>query len=417
MTRKNIFLTCAALFFMLSSHLSAFSQAADTMRTYIFGHSLINHEWQVNPTPSNETSVPHWFHFLSQEANRHYEVSGQYGFLPQHATNTPVAQWGFDSVPSAWEDWLEPFSDAGFSNILITPANFAQWQPPHFLYPGDSLSPITATDMVFDWVNAQGGPDNLYIYENWPDMAPYLANGFPPTATEWTNYNAYLNGAFHDWFLDYHDSMRVRFPNQCVRMIPTGPVISNLLAQPPFDQIAIDTLYEDDAPHGRPTVYFLAALVTYMAMHEEMAPLSYQVPAIIDPIVPIVQNNYPQAVNYIWNQLLAFNDSNGDSRVFCNPPIVMDIGDDPTAPADFVDAEAAAAAITVYPNPTTGRIRIQGDLEDYRVEVLDLSGRNLRIGLQAEQGLDLNGLPAGLYLVRFRHVNGGPMVVKKVMKE
>lgn len=39
--------------------------AQDTLKTFIFGHSLINHEAQINTTPSQETSVPHWFHFLA----------------------------------------------------------------------------------------------------------------------------------------------------------------------------------------------------------------------------------------------------------------------------------------------------------------------------------------------------------------
>ena len=73
---KNIF--CLSLLFAL---VYVQVNAQQTVKTFIFGHSLINHELQVNITPSQETSVPHWMHFLSVEAGHNYSVSGQYGFL------------------------------------------------------------------------------------------------------------------------------------------------------------------------------------------------------------------------------------------------------------------------------------------------------------------------------------------------
>ncbi len=66
---KNLrFALGTAMLFLLATG-SVWGQASgDTLRTFIFGHSLIHHEAQVNPTPSQETSVPHWFHLLSAEA-------------------------------------------------------------------------------------------------------------------------------------------------------------------------------------------------------------------------------------------------------------------------------------------------------------------------------------------------------------
>ena len=312
---KNICLTlCAAMLCMLQATSLLGQSAPDTLRTYIFGHSLINHELQVNPTPSNETSVPHWFHLLAAEAGYGYAVSGQYGFLNGHAVNLPpIAQWGFDIVPPAWNDNVESFADADFDNILLTPANFAQWQGPAVPYWQDTLSPITATSMLFDWTMMQEDSLTFYIYENWPDMAPYLNNGFPPSASEWTDYNNYLNGSFHDWFIEYHDSMILRYPNHCVRMIPVGPLISGLVSQSPFDQIAVTTLYEDDAPHGRPNLYFLAGIVTYMSVYGVEPPASFVIPGDIDPLIA---ERYDEIVAFCWDELAAFVDDEGMSRVF-----------------------------------------------------------------------------------------------------
>ena len=111
--------------------------AQNSVSTFIFGNSLVNHELQVNITSSQETSVPHWFEFLADEAGYAYAVSGQYGFLNTHVNNLPpVSQWWFDTVAGAWDSDNQLFSDVNFDNIIITPANFIQWQGPADNYFG-----------------------------------------------------------------------------------------------------------------------------------------------------------------------------------------------------------------------------------------------------------------------------------------
>lgn len=369
-----------------------------TLKTYIFGHSLINHELQVNPTPSQETSVPHWFHFLAEEAGYNYAVSGQYGFIPQHANLPPTAQWGFDSVAPAWDSDNYPFSQPNFDNILITPGNFIQWQGPSVDYFNDNQSPLDYTSQIFDWVNQQEDSLTLFIYENWLDMGPYISQGFPPSQSEWQAYNNYLSSDFHDWFIEYHDSLIIAHPNQCVRMIPVGPILSDLLMQAPFDQIAIDTLYEDDAPHGRPTIYFLAALTTYMAMYEEPAPSSYQVSSIIDPIVA---NNYQQAVDFIWNELLNFQTQLGESRVFC-----------PNSTANLETDELEI--LKVYPNPMNSHLNVNASMPITLIEILDSFGRVVISG--NEDSIDVVALNSGVYFCRVT-LNNGRSYVEKVIKK
>jgi len=412
MTNSIRFLSVCALSCLLFVS-AASGQALDTMRTYIFGHSLINHEVFGNPNPGQETSVPHWFHFLAAEAGYGYAVSGQYGFLNGHATSLPpFAQWGYDFVAPAWDSDHEPFSQADFNNILITPANFIQYQAPTLNYFGDTLTPISATGMIFDWVNLQEDSLDLYIYENWPDMGGFLSNGFPPTASEWAQYDTYLNAGFHDWFIEYHDSMRQAYPNQCVSMIPVGPVISALLSQFPYNQIPVTTLYEDDAPHGRATIYFLAAMVTYMAMYEERAPMTYQVPA---PVDSIIINNYPSVVNFIWNELLAFNDGQGNSRVFCSNNPLLDITEEEggrmTDPGNRQELE-----IAVYPNPTPGSLQVRTGHDNCQIDLLDLTGRKINVPIDNNQSLNLGNLPEGIYLVRIRDNSNGKVYLRKVLK-
>jgi hypothetical protein len=285
------------------------------LRTYIFGHSLINHEFNVNPVPSNETSVPHWMYHMAQAAGYSYGVSGQYGFLPQHDDLPPVPQWGFDRIPTIWSDETgDTFADVNFNSLLITVGNFIQYKSPEENYDGDAsdTSPVLSTLAITDWTLGQQEGLDIYIYENWPDMAGFIES-FPPTSNEFSNYHGYTTGDFHQWWLDYHDALIEARPNQSIHMIPVGPILSELLTTTDLNQVPVDILYEDDAPHGRPTIYFLAAMITYTAMYGEMPPAELQIPDIIDARVA---ENYSQIQEIIWNELEAFVDQDGNSRVW-----------------------------------------------------------------------------------------------------
>ncbi|MFY0627719.1 MAG: hypothetical protein JXR07_15585 [Reichenbachiella sp.] len=277
------------------------------MRSFMFGHSLI-----VHATESDETTVPHWMYLLSQQAGYSYGASGQYGFLPQHDDVPPISQWGFSQVPGIWESDIQPFSSADFNNVLITAGNFVQWQAPSINYYNEDTSPVTSTLTIIDWVLEQEPTAAIYIYENWPDMASY-ATEYPATRSEFDTYNDYTLGEFHSWWLEYQDTLIEARPDADIRMIPVGPILADLFTETNLNQIAVEDLYEDNDPHGRPTVYFLASLVTYMATFGVEAPVDFEIP---DTVSSIVKDNYEDVVTFIWEELQAFNDGQNNSRVF-----------------------------------------------------------------------------------------------------
>ncbi|TMM57188.1 T9SS C-terminal target domain-containing protein [Maribacter algarum] len=286
------------------------------LRTFIFGHSLIVHDPPLIATPSNETTVPHWIAELSVAAGFDYAVSGQYGFLPQHANLPPIAQWGFDRAEGAWDSDNQTFADANFNSILFTAGNFIQYQSALTPYDGDNpdnATPISATLEILDWVEQQEPGTAIYIYENWPDMAGFLSNGVPATTSEFENYNQYTQGEFHDWWIAYHEAVIQERPDLNVKMIPVGPIIAKLMNETDLSNIPFSELYEDDAPHGRPTIYFLASMITYMGMYGVETPSDFQVP---ETVHAIARDNYEMIVDFIWNELENFNDNQGNSLVF-----------------------------------------------------------------------------------------------------
>jgi hypothetical protein len=400
MLKRNITL---AIFFVLAI---VKLDAQKSITNYIFGHSLIHHEFQVNPTPSQETSVPHWMHFLSDAAGHQYEVSGQYGFLPQHDNLPPFAQWGFDFVPGAWDSDYETFADADFNTIIITPGNFIQWQSPTLNYPGESVSPISATEDIFEWCIQQESSLNFYIYENWPDMGPFLNNGFPPTESEWNAYNENLNNEFHDWFIDYHNSVSENFPDACVSLIPVGSLISSLLSAAPFNEIEVSDLYEDDAPHGQASIYFLSALITYMTIYEEMAPLDYTVESIVHPVIA---ENYEVIVETFWNDLNEFSLSD-DSEVFCNEPLIV------SSLSESIDDRT----FVLRPNPAHQYISIDSKMNVSSATIFDLYGNAMldaNVDSMDNSTIDVSNLESGMYILFIRDESNMVTSQRKFIKQ
>ncbi|MGB0930230.1 MAG: T9SS type A sorting domain-containing protein, partial [Chitinophagales bacterium] len=379
--------TLISLTFLFCSNINLYAQSQD-VKMYIFGHSLLVHEFTDNPPPSDELTVPHWMYLLAEEAEHNFAVSGQYGFLPQHANLPPFSQWGFDIVPTLWDSDVEEFSVVNFSHAMVTAANFVQYQAPSEPYfDQETMSPISATVDIADWLVEQEADIKIYIYENWPDMAGFIAGeGFPPTEAEFANYNNYTTGEFHDWWIEYHDAVLEMRPEHQVRMIPVGPILSGLLTETALKDIPILDLYEDNAPHGRPTTYFLAALVTYMGVYQEAAPLGFDVPGIVHSLV---KENYTAVVAYIWEELQRFNDNQGNSRVFFD------------GMATSIEENAAfESQIKLFPNPTDSFIGIEvKGVESLEFQVLNELGQVLQRSFVTSNGyqLDISGLSEGLY--------------------
>ncbi|WP_298553664.1 T9SS type A sorting domain-containing protein [uncultured Algibacter sp.] len=382
---------------------------------YIFGHSLIVHDPPTIPTPSDETSVPHWLHFLAENAGSSIGVSGQYGFLPNHedrtANETVRAQWNFDHVAQAWNSDNEDFSEVDFDVILITAANFIQYKPSNQNYdgPNSHTSPLASILNILDWAKAEEPNAVQYIYENWPNMNGLVLTEdgeFPPSEAEFENYHEIALGSFHDWWIDYHDFIQSARPNDNIKMIPVGPIISKLLTETPLNAITAETLYEDDSPHGRPTIYFLAALITYMAIYEEKLPATYIIPTsdTVNPVSPVVQANYQGTIDFIWNELLAFNYSNGQSRVFANNPLNVDYSNE-------------NVLVDIFPNPSEGVVNFSVLTSLINIEVYNTNGEKvIKKNKFSNSSLDISELSNGLYFIKLEDENYNTTIKKLIKK-
>ena len=274
----------------------------NTMKSYIFGHSLVNHA-------AGEQNIPHWMNELSDLAGETYMVDGQFGFLALQQL-PPIHQWGFEGVLSAWD---QSFANSDYDNVIITAANYIQYYPPSDPHI-DGKSTVQETLRLLDYVRQEEPGIPFYIYENWPEFKEPFP--FDPEGPQSQGYHDYTLGEFHEWWMELQDIVNTQRPAANVKLIPTGSIISGLLTEiEPLRNLTNADLYVDGDPHGNGIMYYLAALTHYMAIHEKRTPANFQAP---NSIPQEVRENYAEIVEYIWDALITFNYNDGSSRVFLN---------------------------------------------------------------------------------------------------
>lgn len=278
------------------------------VRVFIFGNSLVVHE--VTPEPTEEKKVPHWLGLLAEGSGLNFAVDGRYGFLRSYADFSELSpQWGFESASSIWTNESVPFADIDYNRIILTPTNFIQYQSSIEPYYDDpNTTPLSTSLSTIDQINAAHPGVPIFIYAGWADMAGF---GSFPDSINLSDYYTYELGEYTDWFLDYHDRLIRARPNIAIKMIPVGNILAKMLTDQLSGLELLDR-YEDDAPHGQGSLYFLASLITYSALYKRQAP-DYQAP---DTVHELIRNQYSSLASFIWSELNNFNHTDGTSRVF-----------------------------------------------------------------------------------------------------
>jgi len=92
-------------------------------------------------------------------------------------------------------------------------------------------------------------------------------------------------------------------PQANVQFVPVSSVLSFVLNSPFLRAVPFADLFEDNAPHGQPSTYFLAAqLITYISITGQAPPADYA-PSNDGVLLPEVVDNYGQIVGLIIDLL------------------------------------------------------------------------------------------------------------------
>lgn len=276
------------------------AQARDDSKVYFFGNSLVHHLSEDDEV----SNVPHWLNEMAKAGGKGFAADGEWGFLRNFAEGLPPkTNWAFDGVKRVWSQGRQGFGDAGFDAVVLTPTNFIQYQRPDVPYDGDNptgVSPLDAMLTVFDWVHQQSPQSRLFIYEGWADMGTFTRR-FPPNARSLRRYHAYNLADYHEWYDDLIDTLDTARPDHNVQLIPVGSVLSQLLAGDGIlSGLPAESFYTDDAPHGTPSLYLLAAMITYASLYNEAPPANFSPPITLHPDVV---EKYQDISAAIWNAM------------------------------------------------------------------------------------------------------------------
>lgn len=281
---------------MMSSAPAAFAddprKPVKSVRTFFFGNSTIFHG---NNTP--ETVVPYWINEFAKAGGNRFAFDGQFGFMQHHAEQPTIAQWGVPGVKGAWNSDTHKFGGANFDSIVITSANFIQSVSATEAFYGAPASVVEFTLKVIDDKHAEEPGVEFFIYENWPEMASFIADqAFPADAGEFAKFNDFTVGAFHDWWVEYNEALKDARPDVTIRLVPVGSMLSRLFTETGLSALTVEDLYVDEAPHGTGTLYFLAGIVTYTALYGQTPEAGYPVP---DVVHPLVREQYPEILKVV----------------------------------------------------------------------------------------------------------------------
>ncbi len=287
-------IACAMALALVPGFVTAEQQSA---KVYVFGNSLVHHLSEQ----AEHTNVPYWMNLMAREDGRELRLDGQWGFMRNFADGLPpTSNWSFDGVRGVWSPNRGGFGTAGFDAVLVTPANFIQYQLPDVPYDGENPSgesPVGAMQRLMDWVHKESPATKLYVYEGWAEMEGVVGR-FPPRERGFERYHELNQGEYHQWYEDLINVMQVTRPDYDVTLIPVAKVLAELMARGgPLADVPPEALYEDSAPHGTPTLYFLAAMVTYAWIFEAPPPAGYQPPATLHPDLV---SNYAAIAEQIW---------------------------------------------------------------------------------------------------------------------
>ena len=239
---------------------------------YFFGNSLVEH-----PSDTHETSAVYWLNYIARGAGKGLRADGTWVFLQDiKGKLPPQPEWRVPGVTSGWGGGVD-----GYDAVVLTPTNFIQYLRPDEVFNDDGLTALGAAGLAFDTAGPQA---RLFIYEGWADMGVVIGN-YPPSARQLRRYHRENRGSYHEWYVALTQGVKAAYPQHQVQLIPVASTMAQVYELPGLKELTGTDLYLDDAPHGTPTTYFLAALVTYAMLYEEAPPAALVLPSSIHPLV------------------------------------------------------------------------------------------------------------------------------------
>jgi hypothetical protein len=278
-----------------------------TRDVYAFLNSLHNHDAGAG---NENTSTGNWvrrFAVAAPNGGHTYTLGWQFGF---------AAPGGWTTLPRSSQQEVAP-------NVYINdPGNPAWTGATNIeiveLVPDNFFGPLVAPDQpnVEGWVyttrflhhidnweaNAPNANRVYAVHGGWPLLSGSYGTFASQTPAQRAAYIAHALGTYQTWLNDLTSLLQAARPT--LRIVQYGINRASMLAWRDTVMNTIPTvdLFEDNAPHGRSTMYFVNAIANYIEIFDEKPPANFS----INPawgVHTTVVNNYQAIVDYIWSAL------------------------------------------------------------------------------------------------------------------
>ncbi len=272
-----------------------------TVDVYAYLNSLHNHD--AGPDSVN-TSTANWIARLAPSApsgGNVYTCGWMFGFA--NAWTTPPNAQGQEVVTSPHMSGTSWVGGTQIEVVEFVPDNFEGpfYDPSAVSNFGFAYTP-RLLQLIDAWQATVPNPNRRYaIYGGWPDMGPYGQPG-SITPTQITNYRNWALGGYQTWLETLVAQLRAARPALDIRLHNVNKATILAWRDTVVSTIATSALFEDDAPHGTSTWYFLAAIADYIELYDEKPPAGFVFNGAWN-VHPTVTANYQSIVDYIWSVL------------------------------------------------------------------------------------------------------------------
>ena len=294
-----------------------------TAHAYLYLNSLYNH---ANPGSGQNAStrIGNWIKRMAEAAvtapngKNTFTVNAQFGFFNAW-TNPPAGTAMFEEVSSPYIlPWTSTWSGASnITRVGFVPDNFdGQYFDPAVNTNMGAAYQTRLLSFIDAWeTNAPNPNREYYVFSGWPAMNIYGGSGDNPSTVPagppsgYAGWLSYGLGAYQAWMELLVSRLRAARPGLNIRLHHTSRASLLAFRDTAVNGVARNTLFEDLAPHGRGSMYLIAAIAEYIELFDEKPPSNLFVSGggwSGDPGWPVdaaIKSNYQAIVDYIWGVL------------------------------------------------------------------------------------------------------------------
>lgn len=281
-------------------------------------HSLHNHSHPPSAQHAG-TRVANWVQRMASQApnggnsftigatfTNPWEWAGQAPLgtaTHEETTNSPYCS----STVRTWENKDE------IELVQYLPYNFEMldYDPDVASNLGASIQQTYITHFTA-WETNAPNPNRRYsIYTSWPETrhsGTQTSDLDSLTTAQRNQWFTYAFGYYQDWMELLASRIQAAMPGIDLRLHNINLAVMGCIRDTVVGTIPLSDLFEDVAPHGRSTIYFIAGVAEYIEIFNEKPPANFQFNSTeqADPARRVHQtavDNYQTIVDYVWGVL------------------------------------------------------------------------------------------------------------------